>query len=1001
MIGNGRSPVKTRMESSVRFKLLRYFSIASAVAVVMVTAILVVFYGRYATDSLVTSVERQNVILASFIANDLTARLPLHFKTNIPDGGHLAKARHVQHIKDIDAILKDLLKSLPVLKVKAYRDDLTIYSTEHSQIGEIKSSPGFLIARNQGIPASKLSFRGEFNAFEGVISNRNIIETYVPVGGPETMTEVSSRLILEIYTDVTPLVAKIEQSKVNLIAGLIFLFAALYGVLVLIVGRADRVIDRQYEDLDGEITERKEAEKAMQESEKRFKDIAETASNRFWEMDENLVFTANIEYRGRDIFPPPEHFIGRTRWEAAGADPDKNEKWRRHREDLLARRPFRDFEYTITDEDGIIHLSVSGSPIFDDTGTFQGYRGSATDITERKQGEKALKESKERFRSIIDNSPSFITLKDTEGRFQLVNRKHADMVGLEFPDILGKSSFDLHPKKLAEKVAAQDRKVMETKSTVTEERQIVIKQGTRDFLITKFPVLDESGAIKGIGTIGTDITERVEAEEATGRLVAAIEGLSENFALYGPDEKLVICNRNYRRLNEAIPEATRPGVSYEEHMRAVVDKGLAPKAMGREEDYIRERMERYRNPTGPYEVFRQDRVFLVHEQRVADGSMAVIATDITQLKRAEEAKERLSQAIENVPVGIALFDGDDRLVFCNDRYAELMEVMADVLKPGVTFEEMIRTMVGRQPVKDAQGREEEFIRERVEQHRNPTGPIDIRREDKWLMANETRLPDGGIFTIISDVTEQKQAEEDRRLALIDAEQANQAKSKFLAAMSHDLRTPLNAIIGFADILSHQYFGPIGDKNREYAGDIMASGQHLLELVNEILDLSTIEAGKQSLVKDKLSTEEVVRECEKIIEGKARSNGIDLVTKVPENLPPLYADRRAAKQILLNLLSNAVKFTPQGGKITVSVNASKKNTTLKVADTGIGIPVEKLPKLTDPFTRADTDPYLAEDGWGLGLTITKSLIDLHDGTLDIKSTVGKGTTVTVTLPNGAP
>ncbi len=269
----------------------------------------------------------------------------------------------------------------------------------------------------------------------------------------------------------------------------------------------------------------------------------------------------------------------------------------------------------------------------------------------------------------------------------------------------------------------------------------------------------------------------------------------------------------------------------------------------------------------------------------------------------------------------------------------------------------------------------------------------------------TRFPvrnaSGEITNVVAmaiDITDRVQADEDRRLALVEAEQANQAKSEFLASMSHDLRTPLNAILGFADILSGQYFGPISEKYQEYAQDIHSSGEHLLELVNEILDLSTIEAGKQSLVKEKLSTKEIVTECERIIEDEARSHGIDLVTKVPKDLPPLYADRRASKQILLNLLSNAVKFTPEGGKITVSVKASEKNTTLKIADTGKGIPAEKLPILTDPFARADADPYLAEQGWGLGLTITKSLIDLHDGTLDIKSKVGKGTTVTVTLPN---
>lgn len=242
---------------------------------------------------------------------------------------------------------------------------------------------------------------------------------------------------------------------------------------------------------------------------------------------------------------------------------------------------------------------------------------------------------------------------------------------------------------------------------------------------------------------------------------------------------------------------------------------------------------------------------------------------------------------------------------------------------------------------------------------------------------------------------------DATAALVEAEQASQAKSEFLATMSHEFRTPLNAILGFSDIISHQYLGPHGQrKYMEYAEDIHSSGEHLLEMVNDLLDISAIEAGKQSLNKELLTVNEMVAESFSAIGQKAQEKDIELLTEISETLPPLYADKRATRQILLNLLTNAVKFTLEGGRITVSAKASKQKITLKVADTGQGIPAERLPNLTEPFTKGAVNPHRTVDGWGLGLAITKSLIDLHDGKLDIASKVGKGTTVTVTLPNRA-
>ena len=237
-------------------------------------------------------------------------------------------------------------------------------------------------------------------------------------------------------------------------------------------------------------------------------------------------------------------------------------------------------------------------------------------------------------------------------------------------------------------------------------------------------------------------------------------------------------------------------------------------------------------------------------------------------------------------------------------------------------------------------------------------------------------------------------------AVLKAEIANSAKSRFLAMMSHDLRTPLNAILGFSEVISHRHLGQDDVKYQEYAKDIYTSGKYLLTLINDILELSTVEAGKQPMTKENLPTIDVLKECESFIKEKVKSKGIDLVTEASKNLPPLYADRRAIMQILLNLLSNALRFTPEGGRIELKVTATNQHHTIEVSDTGMGISADRLATITEPFAKGETDPHLAHESTGLGLAIVKSLVELHGGNLDIKSSVGRGTTVTVTLPAGA-
>lgn len=246
-----------------------------------------------------------------------------------------------------------------------------------------------------------------------------------------------------------------------------------------------------------------------------------------------------------------------------------------------------------------------------------------------------------------------------------------------------------------------------------------------------------------------------------------------------------------------------------------------------------------------------------------------------------------------------------------------------------------------------------------------------------------------------DITEQYINQQALNEALAASERANQAKTEFLATMSHEFRTPLNAILGFSEMLRAQYFGPIGAKNyEEYASDIHNSGQHLLGLVNDILDISAIEASKRTMLKEQISVLDMINRAMKNVHQKAWIAGLRITIDVSNDLPYLVADQRSVLQILMNILSNAVKFSEPGGKISISASATDSMITIMIADTGLGIDAETLPLVTDPFAQSQSNPHLAEVGTGLGLTIVKSLMDAHGGSLQIESTIDIGTTVTL-------
>jgi cell cycle sensor histidine kinase DivJ len=267
-----------------------------------------------------------------------------------------------------------------------------------------------------------------------------------------------------------------------------------------------------------------------------------------------------------------------------------------------------------------------------------------------------------------------------------------------------------------------------------------------------------------------------------------------------------------------------------------------------------------------------------------------------------------------------------------------------------------------------------------------------------LRAEDTALDWPGVVAVTRDISDRKAQEAEILRTRDEAESASRAKTQFLANMSHELRTPLNAVIGFSEILNRELFGSLGEgRYRDYARLIHESGEHLLNVVNDILDMSKIEAGKFKIVKEPFDVAPLVKSCCDLLRHTAEQRSLSLIMDVSPGIPELPADKRACKQMLINLISNAIKFTDPGGWVRVSARRVDGNVEFSVADNGIGIAEADLPRLGNPFVQANNSYDRSYDGAGLGLSVVKGLAKLHGGRLELKSSLGEGTLATILLP----
>jgi len=396
-----------------------------------------------------------------------------------------------------------------------------------------------------------------------------------------------------------------------------------------------------------------------------------------------------------------------------------------------------------------------------------------------------------------------------------------------------------------------------------------------------------------------------------------------------------------------------------------------------------------------------------------------VALDITEMRgtqaRLQSAEARLFDALRSMNDSFVIWDQMSRLVLWNNKFEEFFGFQPGNLQQGMEYAlveyHANKAIANTYSLPDGAGQEIELA------------------DGRWLRYLETNTFDGSRVSIGTEVTairsreQQLQTNQDALERTINilrksqvrivelaenyeqekirAEDANQSKSEFLANMSHELRTPLNAINGFSDIMKKELFGPLGDpRYKEYVNDILFSGQHLLSLINDILDMSKIEAGKMNLNTEAMNINDLILQVVRIVRGRADENRLKLIYRQTD-VPEIEADPRAVKQILLNLATNAIKFTPEGGVVTVTVEPKSAGLIVHVKDTGIGISQEDIERLAQPFEQIDSQHSRQHEGTGLGLALSKSLVQLHGGNFNISSVVGEGTTVTFTLPTRPP
>ncbi len=618
----------------------------------------------------------------------------------------------------------------------------------------------------------------------------------------------------------------------------------------------------------------------------------------------------------------------------------------------------------------------------------------------------------EQLQAAFDSLPQPRWIRDKEGTILWVNDAYTDAVGLTHKAILAEQkelsvSVRKSEKKTDEKPLTG--KALAAKALKTNEKQS--SEGHINIAGKRILMKIIETPLEGLNlTLGLteDISEREEIETALKRYqssnIELLEQLRTAVAIYAADERLEFYNSAFAQLWDLEDGwlNTRPKLG------EIMEKLRETRRLPEQADFRKFKqswLDMFTALIEPYD----DMMYLPDDTALrmlvvphSMGGLMMTFEDVSSRLQLESSYNTLiavqKETLDNLGEAVAVFGGDGRIKLWNPAFSRLWKLNPEDLEGNPHISTLVDKLSGFFSKDEWEERKNELAAKALDRMMHEGR---LKRTDNTLIDfNTVPLPDGGVLITYIDVTDTVRVENALREKNAALEAAEQLKLDFLANVSYQLRTPLNAIMGFNDILDQEYFGPLNARQKEYTRDMHKASKRLLELVNDILDLATLEAGYLTLQREDMSVYNLMQSVTELVSDWARKAHIEVHLKCPKNIGKITADEKRLKQAIINVVRNSINFTPEGGEINLAAKKHKDGIEITIEDTGVGIPKEDKKRIFDPFERAQSgaqEAKLSRSGAGLGLSLVKNIVALHGGNVDLESEEGKGTTVTLFIP----